>query len=53
MKEILRFIEMYLVATSAVIICETHSDWFILPLAVAGAVCLAIAVKDEREGGDE
>lgn len=53
MKEILRFIEMWLIATSAVVICETHSILFILPLAVAGAVCWAIVVNDVKKGGDE
>lgn len=53
MKEILRFIEMWLIATSAVVICETHSILFILPLAVAGTICWAIAINDKRRDGDE
>lgn len=53
MKEILRFVEMWLIATSAVVICETHSILFILPLAVAAKICWAIAINDKRRDGDE
>lgn len=48
MKELLRFIEMWLMATSAVIFCKTDSDLFILPMAVANVICWAIAINDER-----